>query len=616
MPENLYFREPPTQKMLLDILFIYCKLNRDIGYRQGMHEVLAPLLWVVSRDAINSKSLGDQRAVMDDAMVSNLEQEYIEHDTFTLFGAVMQTVKNFYELGSINDTTTLGLLNNSPIVERSKRIHENFLHHADPELAEHLTAIEILPQIFLIRWIRLLFGREFQFEDVLDLWDVLFAEDPGLDLVDLISVSMLLRIRWQCRQPHRRYDEQLLMANIVLEADYTAALTLLLRYPVPSPPHGPWTFVSDALYLRDNLLLDGGDHIISKYSRRAPETTVTRKLPKKVKRARTAEQTAAQLSVSPKLNPAKIFQEQGGIEGIIHEAAKGVYTQGQRWGMGKALRGAVQGLQPGNISPRPSQRSRWSLDTGKTVTEETMGTSTRIEALEERSRALARLLEQSVDDLWVQQKQFLQVDGVLAEALSMSIAKVQFVQVYLENLTIPLPTETTPDGAGIVENIRVSDGASRSRIGSTETSPVQFQADRGLRSSAPNIDAVTTSASNLHDALNSSTRASKPLPFTPPTDSPLQVPGASSLGQPRPTLAQSPFSWMLGDEQPKSSFVPASPFQSESQKSRAKAGSLFKETVRDGEKDNKGSKVQVINGMRSDEEDVFTTAALRVRQGR
>ncbi len=197
MPENLYFREPPTQNMLLDILFIYCKLNRDIGYRQGMHEVLAPIIWAVSRDAIDPKSLGDQRAVLDDAMVLNLDQTYVEHDAFTLFGAIMQTVKTFYELGSNNETTTSGLLNDSPIVERSKRIHENYLHHADPELAEHLTAIEILPQIFLIRWVRLLFGREFPFEDVLALWDILFAEDPGLELVDLISVSMLLRIRWQ-----------------------------------------------------------------------------------------------------------------------------------------------------------------------------------------------------------------------------------------------------------------------------------------------------------------------------------------------------------------------------------------------------------------------------------
>lgn len=49
------------------------------------------------------------------------------------------------------------------------------------------------------RWIRLLFGREFPFEDLLALWDKLFAEDPDLELIDMICVSMLLRIRWQCK---------------------------------------------------------------------------------------------------------------------------------------------------------------------------------------------------------------------------------------------------------------------------------------------------------------------------------------------------------------------------------------------------------------------------------
>jgi TBC1 domain family protein 5 len=48
------------------------------------------------------------------------------------------------------------------------------------------------------RWTRLLFGREFPYDDLLALWDRIFAEDPALDLVDMICVAMLLRIRWQC----------------------------------------------------------------------------------------------------------------------------------------------------------------------------------------------------------------------------------------------------------------------------------------------------------------------------------------------------------------------------------------------------------------------------------
>lgn len=41
----------------------------------------------------------------------------------------------------------------------------------------------------------MLFGREFPMDDVLVIWDALFADGPMLDLVDYIYISMLEAIR-------------------------------------------------------------------------------------------------------------------------------------------------------------------------------------------------------------------------------------------------------------------------------------------------------------------------------------------------------------------------------------------------------------------------------------
>lgn len=153
MPENLYFREPTTQAFLLDILFVFCKLNADVGYRQGMHEVLAPILWVVSRDAIEAQKDEAESKPADegDALIeSMLDPSYIEHDTFTMFCIVMQTAKSFYESTGNARQSSTPASSNSPIVERSKRIHEIYLKDTDPELTAHLTAIEVLPQIFVM----------------------------------------------------------------------------------------------------------------------------------------------------------------------------------------------------------------------------------------------------------------------------------------------------------------------------------------------------------------------------------------------------------------------------------------------------------------------------------
>jgi TBC1 domain family protein 5 len=142
MPENMYFRQPATQNMMLDTLFVWCKMHPEIGYRQGMHEILAPLLWVVERDAVDTTDVHSQEA--DHFLTDMLDSRYMEHDTFTLFSLIMQTAKSFYtpaETGTTKET---------PMLARSSRIYERYLPKADPQLAAHLVKLEMVPQIFLL----------------------------------------------------------------------------------------------------------------------------------------------------------------------------------------------------------------------------------------------------------------------------------------------------------------------------------------------------------------------------------------------------------------------------------------------------------------------------------
>ena len=159
MPEEPYFRRPETQRVLLDILFVFCKINQDVGYRQGMHEILAPILWVIEQDAIDTRDASDNGpSTGEDALTKQvLDSAYIEHDAFTLLSLIMRSAKSFYELGEPDlrpDSASTGSgtpqPGASPIVERSRRIHEIYLARLDPELAKHLTDIEVLPQIFLM----------------------------------------------------------------------------------------------------------------------------------------------------------------------------------------------------------------------------------------------------------------------------------------------------------------------------------------------------------------------------------------------------------------------------------------------------------------------------------
>lgn len=158
MQDNYFFREPLTKVRMLDILFVYAKLNPGLGYRQGMHELLAAVLWVVQHDALDRSSVSAPFAAssdeedaeedqLDGFLVDTLDAQYVEHDSFTLFQTIMDIIQELYEHDEVG-----GLLNPSyeaPIVIRSRHILNVVLQKLDPELADYLRTNEILPQIFL-----------------------------------------------------------------------------------------------------------------------------------------------------------------------------------------------------------------------------------------------------------------------------------------------------------------------------------------------------------------------------------------------------------------------------------------------------------------------------------
>lgn len=157
MPDVAYFRDAKVQASLLDVLFVYCKLNEDLGYRQGMHEIVAVILWVLSGDAISPDQTGGEGEELEEhetVMRSLLDPRFIEHDAFSLFQVIMRSAKAWYELGEEGEGGKIrGRADGRgkpPIVEKSKYIHEQLLMAVDPELGDHLKALDVLPQVFLM----------------------------------------------------------------------------------------------------------------------------------------------------------------------------------------------------------------------------------------------------------------------------------------------------------------------------------------------------------------------------------------------------------------------------------------------------------------------------------
>jgi TBC1 domain family member 5 len=573
-----------------------------------MHEILAPILWVVEQDAIENRKERDRGPSSgdDSIMEQILDPIYIEHDAFTLLSLIMRSAKSFYELGepdrrSSTPSTGSGTPQHgaSPIVERSKRIHEIYLARLDPGLAKHLTDVEVLPQIFLMwvahfawkviltapirRWIRLLFGREFPFDELLDLWDALLAEDPALDLVDMVCAAMLLRIRWQ-RKSVLNLVRAPLNSCVVIEANYSFALMLLLKYPAPEYPNGPQTFVDDAIYLRDNFSAAGGAKIISKYSGKAPPLPSSDSRPSTPLGLALGHKRNISRTKSPLPSPARFLQQQGGVEALFQGAAKGVFDRGERLGINKAVRDAVgevkknmQGLQTSRNSStkrRPSDGTRWSLDEGKSVS----NSRATVSAMNARNKQLARMLDQAMTDL---RAVSISEDGdkeKYVKAMDLAIAKVEFVKVYLEDATMPLPEDSsnpepsTPSPLPadtppppLPERLQDAthdptasapiDPGSENNVGESVGKPLPAIHTPNLVASKDPVLAASPIAIGSKNVQQNSKEAGNEGELQHRPKAPVPT---------RSTIAQSSFSWMLEPDSPSGSSLKSSPPKSSS----------------------------------------------------
>ncbi|XP_058981277.1 TBC1 domain family member 5 isoform X2 [Musca domestica] len=223
-----FFRKPAIQNIMINILFYYARDHPYMSYRQGMHEILAPILFVMYGDHqsfLHFKEIANYSDI-DDTLLEVMNPLYLEADSYFIFSRVMASIESYYRVrGSMVSTSGNSVALSDPdkvpayaseveVITQLNFIRDKILAKEDLHLHNYLIKLDIPLHIFGIRWLRLLFGREFALLDLLVLWDAIFADSDHFDLPNYVLVAMLIRIR----------DKLLL-------SDYTTCLTYLMRYP-------------------------------------------------------------------------------------------------------------------------------------------------------------------------------------------------------------------------------------------------------------------------------------------------------------------------------------------------------------------------------------------------
>ncbi|BBN00305.1 hypothetical protein Mp_1g28030 [Marchantia polymorpha subsp. ruderalis] len=302
-PEHgIFFQSAPCQAMMRRILLVWSLIHPQFSYRQGMHELLAPLLYVlhvdvvrlsqvkhrfedlfddrfdslslqedhvrdkvesakkfvgemiIAGDSINFDDKGqktaDPAADSDEKRVdlsvivqgsdmygvegelgALLSARFLEHDAYCMLDAMLIGQGGAVSMAAYFSSPPG--VSVPPVIEASAALYRT-LAAADISLYTHLVELGVEPQFFALRWLRLLFGREFILEDLLRVWDaILTADNTPLFVEDGDEDSCILRFSQRSALISSMAVSMLLYVRPALLAapDATACLQRLLNFP-------------------------------------------------------------------------------------------------------------------------------------------------------------------------------------------------------------------------------------------------------------------------------------------------------------------------------------------------------------------------------------------------
>ena len=165
--EEIYYNEKEYElhaDVLKRILFIYTSFCPDISYHQGMNELLAPIYYCYSYDKTYTEET----------------EENIEADSYWSFYYLMSKVSQSFV--SANDK---GLEIKSFILQKC-------MEYVDGEIYTNLQRVNIRNEYYCYKWFILLFSQEFEINDLLKLWDLIFSHEDKYYYVVYLGMAILI----------------------------------------------------------------------------------------------------------------------------------------------------------------------------------------------------------------------------------------------------------------------------------------------------------------------------------------------------------------------------------------------------------------------------------------
>ena len=228
-PNKPLFKNKYISNILTNTLVMWSLDNSKLSYRQGMNEICAVIIICLYPyyHIENKYEFIDDNKLNE--LLENPEKNYkelynynyndktFEFDIYELFYLFMkngvkklyETVeskeqdKNFdfdnykkYELFQFKvENYNENERKNNKLIQRCDDIIKQKLKNIDSELFNHFVVIDLNCSLFLQKWLKCLFNREFKINEIVLLWDCIVLIGNDLEFIDFITVSILISLR-------------------------------------------------------------------------------------------------------------------------------------------------------------------------------------------------------------------------------------------------------------------------------------------------------------------------------------------------------------------------------------------------------------------------------------
>ena len=152
--------------ILRRILFFFSKRNPELNYVQGMNEIVAILYYIFSLD---------ENVYM---------KPFVESDTFYSFEILIKEIKPVFMMSNINYSQLF-------ITCQIRQVND-ILKESAPDLLNYFKEKNVIMDVFLMRWLIVLFAHEFTMEGSISFWDRLFTQKNKMKFICYISSAILI----------------------------------------------------------------------------------------------------------------------------------------------------------------------------------------------------------------------------------------------------------------------------------------------------------------------------------------------------------------------------------------------------------------------------------------